>query len=118
MKKAKASKSFATPKASRVKPLESAPPESGVQSEDMSCTSMKTKKISGQGLTPASILHHDEYVTDLYCYEDLADDALELLLKRKQEAEIFRDLPLFDVDIMNNFIGEWFEDTSLNIDDL
>ena len=29
--------------------------------------------------------------------EDLADDALEQLIKSKEEAEIFNDLPLFDV---------------------
>src|SRR3989337_4204809 len=41
-----------------------------------------------------------------------------MLIKSKQEVEIFRDLPLFDADIPNNFIDEWFEDTSLTIDDL
>ena len=41
-----------------------------------------------------------------------------MLIKSKQEAEIFKDLPLFDADILNNFISECFEDTSLNIDDL
>ena len=40
------------------------------------------------------------------------------IIKSKQEAEIFKDLPLFDADILNNFIDEWFEDTSLNIDNL
>jgi hypothetical protein len=58
-KKAKASKSSAAPKASSVKPLKSASPESSVQSEDLSRISKKSKKpkkISGQGLTPASIL--------------------------------------------------------------
>ena len=41
-----------------------------------------------------------------------------MLIKSKQEAEIFQDLPLFDADILNNFIDEWFEDQSINIDDL
>ena len=40
------------------------------------------------------------------------------MIKSKQEAEIFNDLPLFDVDILNNFIDEWFENPSLSIDDL
>ena len=51
-------------------------------------------------------------------YEDLGDEALEILIKSKKEVEIFQDLPLFDVDILNNFIDEWFEDQSINIDDL
>ena len=41
-----------------------------------------------------------------------------ILIKRKQEAEIFNDLPLFDVDILNNFIDEWFANPDLSIDDL
>jgi hypothetical protein len=89
-----------------------------VHSEDLSRTSSKTKKISGQGLTPACILRNDDDIIDLSSDEDLADDAIELLIKSKQEAEIFKDLPLFDDDILNNFIDEWFEDTSLTIDDL
>jgi hypothetical protein len=101
-----------------VKPLKIAPPESSVHSEDLSRTSAKIKKILGQGLTPASIPRNDEDVIDLSSDEDLADDALELLTKSKQEAEIFKDLPLFDADILNNFTDEWFEDTSLTIDDL
>ena len=32
--------------------------------------------------------------------------------------KIFNDLPLFDVDILNNFIDEWFDNPSLSIDDL
>ena len=32
--------------------------------------------------------------------------------------EIFNDLPLFDVDILNNFIDEWFDDQRISIDDL
>ena len=104
-----------------MKPLQSAPPESSVQSKDLSCISKKSKKpkkIYGHDLTPASILRDEENVIDLSSDEDLADDALEMLIKSKQEAEIFKDLPLFDADILNNFIDEWFEDTTLTIGDL
>ena len=57
-KKAKASKSTAPPKASRAKPLATAPPEDSVQSEDLSRISKKTemKKNTNQALTPATIL--------------------------------------------------------------
>ena len=41
-----------------------------------------------------------------------------MLIKSKEKAEIFNDRPLFDVDILNNFIDEWFENPSINIDDL
>ena len=41
-----------------------------------------------------------------------------MVIKSKQEAEIFRHLPLFDADILNHFIDEWFEDPTINIDDL
>ena len=41
-----------------------------------------------------------------------------MLIKSKQEAEIFNDQPLFDVNILNNFIDEWFDDQSISIDDL
>ena len=78
-KKSKASKPSIAPKASKVKPLQSAPPESSVQSEDLSCISKKSKKpkkISGHDLTPASILRNEENLIDLSCDEDLADDAL------------------------------------------
>src|SRR4051812_46740211 len=80
-KKTKASRSGAPPKAPRVKPLATAPPEDSVQSEDLSRISKKTeKKIKNvrntdQTLTPAAILR-DEHV-DLSSDEDLADDALE-----------------------------------------
>ena len=50
--------------------------------------------------------------------EDLGDEALGMLIKSKQEAEIFNDLPLFDVNILNNFIVEWFDDQSISIDNL
>ena len=40
------------------------------------------------------------------------------MIKSKQEAEIFQDLPLFNVGILNNFIDEWFENQNINIDDL
>ena len=50
--------------------------------------------------------------------DDLADDALEQLIKSKQEAETFNDLPLFDVDILNKFIDAWFDSPNLSFDDL
>nr|XP_040256311.1 enolase-phosphatase E1-like [Aegilops tauschii subsp. strangulata] len=120
-KKSKASKPSTAPKASRVKPLQSAPPESSVHSEDQSRISKKSKKpkkISGHDHTPASILRTEENFIDPSSNEDLADDALEMLIKSEREAEIFKDLPLFDAHILNNFINEWFEDPTLIIDDL
>ena len=47
---------------------------------------------TGQELTAAAILRND--AIDLSSDEDLADDALEQLIKSKEEAEIFNDLPL------------------------
>ena len=41
-----------------------------------------------------------------------------MLIKSKHEAEIFNDLPLFNVDILNNFIDEWFDNQDIIIDDL
>ena len=98
-----------------------------MQSEDLSRVSKKVektkktkkpKKNSGHELTPAVVLRNEEDTIDLSSDEDLGDDALEQLIKSKQEAEIFNDLPHFDVDILNNFIHEWFDDQSINIDDL
>ena len=94
-----------------------------MQSEDLSRISKTEKKkkpiqISGQALSPAAVLRNKNEAIDLSSDEDLGDDALELLIKSKQEAEIFNDLPLFDVDILNNFIDEWFDNPSLGIDDL
>jgi hypothetical protein len=44
---------------------------------------------------------------------------LELLIRNKQEeADIFKNLPLFDADILNNFIDEWFDDPFLSLEDL
>ena len=121
-KKIKASSSAAPPKASRVKPLATAPPEASVQSEDFSRISKKTEKkkkivkSTDQALTPAAILH-EEHI-DLSSDEDLVDDALEQLIKSKEEAEIFNNLPLFDVAIIHNFIDEWFDTPNLSFDDL
>ena len=121
-KKIKASSSAAPPKASRVKPLATAPPEDSVQSEDLSRISKKMekkKKIvknTDQTLTPAAILR-EEHI-DLSSDDDLADDALEQLIKSKEEAEIFNDLPLFDVEIIHNFIDEWLDTPNLSFDDL
>ena len=75
-KKIKASSSAAPPKASRVKPLATAPPEASVQSEDQSRISKKTEKKkqlvrhTDQALTPASIPREDPI--DLSSDEDLA----------------------------------------------
>ena len=80
-KKIKASSSVAPPKASRVKPLDTAPPEASVQSEDQSRISKKTEKKkqlvrhTDQALIPAAILREEPI--DLSSDEDLADDALE-----------------------------------------
>ena len=121
-KKAKASRSAAPPKASRAKPLATAPPEDSVQSEDLSRISKKTEKkkkiikSTDQTLTPAAILR-EEHI-DLSSDDDLADDALEQLIKSKEEAEIFNDLPLFDVAIIHNFIDEWFDTPNLSFEDL
>ena len=103
LKKTKASTSAAPPKASRAKPLATAPPEDSVQSEDLSRISKNTemRKSTDQALTAAAILRND--AIDLSSDEDLADDALEQLIKSKEEAEIFNDLPLFDVAIIHNF---------------
>ena len=88
-KKLKASKS-APPKALRAKPLATAPPEASVQSEDQSRISKKTEKKkqlvrhTDQALTPVAILREEPI--DLSSDEDLADDALEQLIKSKEEA--------------------------------
>ena len=107
-----------------MKPLATAPPAPSVQSEVHSHIS-KTKKLQKKpmhthsfALTPAAVLRNENDTIDLSSDEDLADDALEQLIKSKQEAEIFNDLTLFDVAVINNFIDEWFEDTSLSLDDL
>ena len=50
--------------------------------------------------------------------EDLADDALEQLIKSKEEAKIFNNLPLFDVAIIHNFIDEWFDTPNVSFEDL
>ena len=82
-----------------------------LQSEDLSRISKTEKKkkpiqSSGQALTPAAVLRNENEAIDMSCDDDLGDDALELLIKRKGEAVIFNDLPMFDVDILNNFIDE------------
>ena len=73
---------------------------------------------TGQALTPAAVLRNENDAIDLSSDDDLGDDTLEKLIKSKQEAEIFNDLPLFDVDILNKFIDEWFDSPNLNFDDL
>ena len=73
---------------------------------------------TGQALTPAAVLRNENDAIDLSSDEDLGDDALEQLIKSKQEAEIFNDLPLFDVEILYKFIDEWFDSPDLSFDDL
>ena len=78
------------------------------QGNDMATTANNRK-------TPGtSVSEHYNLSSD----DNLGDEALEMLIKSKQEAEIFNDLPLFDVDILNNFINELFDDQSISIDDL
>ena len=74
------------------------------------------RKSIDQALTAAAILRND--AIDLSSNEDLADDTLEQLIKSKEEAEIFNDLPLFDVAIIHNLIDEWFDTPNLSFDDL
>ena len=73
---------------------------------------------TSQALTPAAILRGENDAIDLSSDDDLGDDALEQLIKSKQEAEIFNDLPLFDVEILNKFIDEWFDSPNVSFDDL
>ena len=93
-----------------------------MQSEDRSRISKKTEKKkqllrhTDQALTPAAILHEEPI--NLSSDEDLANDALEKLIKSKEEVEIFNDLPLFDVAIIHNFIDEWFDTPNLSFEDL
>ena len=120
-KKPKASKPAPASKISRAKPLKTAPPEVSVQSEDVSRVSKPQKaKVpqphTGKELTAAAILRSE--AIDLSSDEDRADDALEQLIKRKEEAEIFNDLPLFDVTIIHNFIDEWFDTPNIRFEDL
>ena len=71
---------------------------------------------TGKGLRAAAILRSE--ATDLSSDEDLGDDALEQLIKSKEEAEIFNNLPLFDVAIIHNFIDEWFATPNISFEDL
>ena len=71
---------------------------------------------TGQELIAAAILRND--AIDLSSDEDLADDALEQLIKSKEEAEIFNNLPIFDVAIIHNFIDEWFDTPNISFEDL
>ena len=121
MKKPKASKPAPAPKVSRAKPLATAPPEHSVQSEDLSRISKPSKvkmplQPTSQELTAAAILRND--AIDLSSDDDLGDDVLEQLIKSKKEVEIFNDLPLFDVEIINTFIDEWFDSPNVSFDDL
>ena len=67
-------------------------------------------------MNPAAILREEPI--DLSSDEDLVDDALEQLIKIKEEAEIFSNLPLFDVAIIHNFIDEWFDTPNVSFEDL
>ena len=97
------------------------PPEDSVQSEDVSRVSKPQKaKVpqphTGKELTAAAILCSE--AIDLSSDEDLGDEALEQLIKSKEEAEIFNNLPLFDVAIIHNFIDEWFATPNISFEDL
>ena len=89
LKKPKASKPSPAPTASRVKPLATAPPAPSVQSEDLSRISKSEKKkkkpmhSTGPALTPAAVLRNENDAIDLSSDDDLADDALEQLIKSK-----------------------------------
>ena len=121
LKHPKASKPASAPKISWAKPLATAPPKDSMQSEDLSRIS-KPQKVKMplphiiQELTVVAILCND--AIDLSSDEDLADDALEQLIKSKEEAEIFNDLPLFDVTVIHNFIDEWFDTPNISFEDL
>ena len=83
--------------------MKTAPPEVSVQSEDVSRVSKPLKEKepqqqTGKELTAAAILRSE--AIDLSSDEDLGDDALEQLIKSKEEDEIFNNLPLFDVAII------------------
>ena len=71
---------------------------------------------TGHELTTAAILRNDDI--ELSSDEDLANDALEQLIKSKEEAEIFNDLPLLDVTIIHNFIDKWFDTPNISFEDL
>ena len=107
-----------------MKPLATAPPEASVQSKDLSRISKTEKKkkkpvhSSSPILTPVAVLRNENDAINLSSNDDLGDDALEQLIKSKKEAEIFNDLPLFDVEILNKFIDEWFESPNVSFDDL
>ena len=94
-----------------------------MQSEDLSRVSQpakvkKTVQPTGQALTPAAVLRNENDAIDLSSDNDHGDDTLEQLIKSKQEAEIFNDLPLFDVEMLYKFIDEWFDSPDLSFDDL
>ena len=108
-----------------MKPLETAPPAPSINSEDLSRISKKKEKTqkknvqsSGQALTPAAVLRNETEAIDLSSNDECGDDALEQLIKSKQEAEIFNDMPLLDVNILDNFIDELFDNPNLSFDDL
>ena len=89
-KKPKASKPSSEPKVLRAKPLATAPPEASVQSEDLSRISKSDKmkkpmQPTSQALTPAAVLRNENEAIDLSSDDDLGDDALELLIKSKQD---------------------------------
>ena len=75
-KKPKASKPSSAPKISRAKPLATAPPESSVQSEDLSRISKSDKlknpmQPTSQALTPATVLRNENDAIDLSSDDDL-----------------------------------------------
>jgi hypothetical protein len=79
----------------------------------------KAKLSAGRGSKPPQVIQADDDIVDLSEDEDLADDALEAVIKNKQEeSDILKDLALFDVEILETFIDEWFQDKHISMDDL
>ena len=83
-KKTKASKSSATPKASRAKPLATAPSAPSNTFEDQSRVSKRTEKPqkkttprTSQALTQEAVLRNESVAIDLSSDEEFGEDALE-----------------------------------------
>ena len=69
-------------------------------------------------MKPSSTVVDEDNLIDL-SDDDYDSDALENIIKSKQEDDKrLKNLPLFDPDILHNFIDEWFEDPTITIDDL
>lgn len=105
----KASRLTTASKASRLKPIRTAPPETSVQMGEESHTSLKTKQNAGRGSRPSSTVRAEDKLIDL-SDDEYDSDALERIIKNKEEEEDARmqQLPLFDPAILHHFIDEWF----------